>query len=344
MIENPDECLHVFVLNVGQGDTTIIVSPKGSVAIIDAMKATKIRNLLNQLGNDGNIEHLIVTHPHGDHFGGCNNLADADNVEKLKIKKATLAPFWHNFGMGPPTYRQLISRLEKQGTNINFLSGYSRWYPDDVMKTPEGEKYPVIDEDSPFLEFLGPTNDMVRKLEDAKVFATNHLSIMSRLTWKKFRMIIAGDAQMENWAFFDDERLLEEKCQVLRAAHHGSKNGTQWERIDRLDPKTIIISSKPESQHKLPDLVGSSIFTKYDGDDDRFATITRDSGSIHLKVSSVDALNASSEGALKFRMLKDTDPDKAANLSDSTELTEINNPTNWLSLLQSRMDDLLNIT
>lgn len=332
MIGAPDGHLHVYMLNVGQGDTTIIISPAGSVIIIDAMRPTKIRNLLNQLGNDGNIEHLIVTHPHSDHYSGCNNLADVDgNLPKLSIKRATLTPFWHAFGMGPPTYAQFIGRLEKQGTNINFLSGYSRWYPDDIMMTPPTGEYPIIDPEKPFLELLGPTNDMVRTLEEASVFETNHLSIMCRLTWRSFRMMITGDAQMENWAFFDQERLLNDKCQVLRAAHHGSKNGTQWERINRLNPSTIIISSDPEGKDELPDLCGSSIFAKFDSFDGKFASITSDTKTIHLKVSS--------NGDRTFWMMNDT-PDKNITLQNPKQLTETSNPTNWLYLLQTRLEQL----
>ncbi|TFH15067.1 MBL fold metallo-hydrolase [Candidatus Bathyarchaeota archaeon] len=125
----PDGYLHIYMLNVGQGDTTLIVSPMGSVIIIDATRPEKVNDLLAKLGNDGSIEHLIVTHPHSDHYSAFNNLAN-----KYTVYKATLAPFWHAFGMGPPTYQSLIARLESRGTDINFLSGYSRWYPDDVMK------------------------------------------------------------------------------------------------------------------------------------------------------------------------------------------------------------------
>jgi hypothetical protein len=44
-------------------------------------------------------------------------------------------------------------------------------------------------------------------------------------------MVNSGDTQMESWSSFDQERMLEDKCQVPGAAHHGSANGIQWERI-----------------------------------------------------------------------------------------------------------------
>jgi hypothetical protein len=233
--------------------------------------------------------------------------------------------------MGPPTYRKLIDRLEEKGTDINFLSGYSRWYPEDIMKSPPSGGDPVIDPDKPFLELLGPTNDMVRLIEDASSFNTNHLSIMCRLTWRNFRMIITGDAQMENWAFFDEERLLEDKCQVLRASHHGSKNGTQWERIDRLDPSTIIVSSDPDGTHELPDLCGSAVFAEYDSYDSKFASLTSDTGTVYLRVSSGNER--------RFRMMGEP-KDENVDLNNYSTLDELTNPTNWMTLLTSRVQNL----
>jgi len=58
--------------------------------------------------------------------------------------------------------------------------------------------------------------------------------------------------------------MLEEKCKVLKAAHHGSRRGSQWERLERLSPKLVIVSSNPESGHNLPDLIGSATFLEYD--------------------------------------------------------------------------------
>ncbi len=326
MAATADGNLHVYMLSVGQGDTTVIVSPQGTVFVIDAMRPTKILSLLNVLGCNGTIEHLVVTHPHADHFSGCNRLAS-----DLTIAEATVAPFWHEFGMGPQTYRRLIGRLEDQNTKVTFLSGYGRWYPDGALTTPPPGQDPAIDPNKPFLELLGPTNGLVRMLETANVFQTNHLSIMSRLTWRNFRMISTGDAQMENWSFFDHEHMLADKCQVLRAAHHGSANGTQWERIDRLSPSQLIVSSDPEATHDLPDLCGAAIFAEFDSANGRIATITRDTGTIHLRVTP--------GGSRTLRMFGDAPTDNI-NLAAATALTELSNPTDWPALLSDRMQGL----
>ena len=323
-----DGNLHVYMLSVGQGDTTVIVTPAGNVIVIDAMRPSKLVKLLNDLGlpAGGTIEHLIITHPHRDHFSGGNRLA-----KDFTIAEATVAPFWHEFGMGPPTYRGLIASLFDQNTNCNFLSGYNRWYPDGLITAPPAGQEAEIDPDAPFIEFLGPTNGLVRMLEDSNVFNTNHLSIMTRLRWRNFRMISAADAQMENWSFFDQERLMEDKCQVLRTAHHGSPNGTQWERINRLGASQVIVSSDPGRGHHLPDLTSTALFTKFDCESGQMAVITIDSGTIHLKVPS--------NGRRTMECFGDAPTDNV-DLTAPTPLTEASNPTDWAALLDDRVAGL----
>ncbi len=325
MTATHDGNLHIYMLSVGQADTSVIVSPEGTVIVIDATRPGKLRRLLADLGSNGTIEHLIITHPHDDHFSGGNSLA-----KNVTIEHATVAPFWHEFGLGPTTYRRLIGRLEAQGTNVTFLSGYSRWYLDHALMGDPAGGDPIVDPDASYLELLGPTNGLVRLLEEADIFNTNHLSVMTRLAWRDFRMISAGDAQMENWSFFDQERLMEDRCQVLRAAHHGSMNGTQWERIDRLNPIELIVSSDPEGRHHLPDLIGAANLTKFDSMDNRMAVLTRDSGTIHLTVTP--------GGTRTYERYGDA-PAANVDLGAAMALDQQSNPSDWPALLNDRVDN-----
>ena len=49
MINNPDGNLHVYMLSVGQADTSVIISPEGRVVVIDATRPTKLLQLLDDL-------------------------------------------------------------------------------------------------------------------------------------------------------------------------------------------------------------------------------------------------------------------------------------------------------
>jgi len=320
-----DGNLHVWIVNVGQGDTTVVVTPGGRVVVVDVMRPAKVVRLLSDLGlaAGGTIDHLVLSHPHVDHYGGGNRLA-----RDYRIAQATVAPFWHAFGMGPPTYQRLMGRLFDQGTSVSFLSGYSRWYPDGAMTPPSGNQPPEVDPDAPYLELLGATAGMVRTLEDAGVFNANHLSILARIRWRNFGMIVGGDGQMENWSFFDSERLMEDRCQVLRTAHHGSANGTQWERITRLGPSTVIVSADPRAGHRLPDLISAATFLRFDRSPGNMAVITADAGTIHLRVSP--------SGARTLRRFGDGSAGNV-DLTAGVPLTPQSNPTDWAALLVERV-------
>ncbi len=262
--------LAIYLLNVGQADTSVIQTPAGNIVVIDAVSPKKLTDLLSQLRPDGEIAQLIITHPHDDHYRGADGLLD-----KFHVQRVTLAPFWQE--PGPTGYHAIINRLSELQVPTRFLCGYERLYLD-------GGTYPEY-EDSLFLELLGPSNGTLDELARSNTLDPNHLSIISRLCYGEFTMVFAADAQMENWQHFDEEGLLEEKCDVLRAAHHGSKRGSQWERIERLGPSLVVVSSDPNGEHDLPDLVGSAIFLEFSKQEGLAAVLTYTSGTIKIEVS-----------------------------------------------------------
>lgn len=261
--------LEIYVLSVGQGDTAIIKTPRGNVVVIDAYRPSKVKDALDIIGGDGTIAHLIVTHPHLDHYNAVSRLLDTYDVEQV-----SLAPFWHYAGTA--MYHQIINAVEEKDIPAHFLGGYQRSYPD-------GGTYPEY-EGELYLELLGPPNDILEGLDKWNELNPNHLSIMTRLRYGRFSMVLAADAQMENWFHYDREGMLEEECNVLKAAHHGSKRGTQFERLERLAPELVIVSSELGGTHDLPDLVGSAIFLEYDKGEDYSVALTGETGTIKLSV------------------------------------------------------------
>ena len=251
--------VEIYILNVGQADTSILKTPEGNVIVIDAVKPRKTRKLLDRVIPDSKIapdgkkiiSNLIVTHPHEDHYNGVQSL-----LNRYHVQKVILSPFWYET-VTNAGYHNILNLLDSPGSesSFHFLSGYERIYPDGGTFDSFGKK--------PLLELLGPSNDILKELHQCGKLNTNHLSIMSRFTYDRFSMVVAGDAQMENWAQYDSEGMLAKKCKILRTAHHGSMNGTQWERLDKLSPGTVIVSSDPEGRDKLPDLIGAAIFRKY---------------------------------------------------------------------------------
>lgn len=318
----PSGNLTIYVLNVSQADTSVIITPQGNILIIDAVRPDKLVNLLGDIGLNDNdeIAELIITHPHVDHFSGANRL-----IDKYNIKSVTLSPFWNKYGTGPPSYRTMINEIERKRIPVDFISGYSRFYPDTDSYSTQSN----IDPKDFYIELLGPSNNLIGGLERCGNLDTNHLSIMSRLNWKNFRMIFAADAQMENWACFDQEGMLESNCNILRTAHHGSCNGTQWERLYRLKPRCVIVSANPDKSHNLPDLIGTSIFAKYSlhnssNEPKKIVALTSSTGSIRI--------TKSYQGRYKLECFKE-EPDDYIDINTPKNLSWSSNPTDWETLL-----------
>ena len=309
--------LWVFCVNVGQGDTTIIITPESNVVIIDAMKFKKIINLLTDLGftDQEEINQIVVSHPHNDHYSAVERLIN--NYQDTKA--LTLTSLWR-YDEDKPGYNSIINTSVQKDVSINFLSGYTQVFPDES---------PVKDPNTVRLELLGPSNQFIETLHDAKELTTNHRSIIARLQWGNFLMVIAGDAQMETWTHFDSEQMLADPCSVLRAAHHGSANGTQYERITRLSTEVLIVSSDPNGKDKLPDLIGRATFLRYsETSKNPLVALTHDTGTIKIEVESTGNYDM-------FSYNEDKNQDIP--LQNQQPLTRAQNPTDWKALTQSAL-------
>ena len=150
-----------YVLKVGQADTSVVITPRGRVLVIDAVQPAKLVRLLKDLGIAAgmSIELMVITHPHNDHFSGANRL-----VREFDVKEAIFAPFWHDYSSAPPTYCQLIATLFNKGAVCHFLSGYSRWYPDGALVSSSANDN-RINPSAPFFELIGPANSLIKSLQ-----------------------------------------------------------------------------------------------------------------------------------------------------------------------------------
>jgi len=305
----------IYCVNVGQGDTTVIVTPGNKVIIIDAVKAKKIIKLLSDLGmtDQDEIDHIIISHPHNDHYSGVERLIN--NYQD--INALTLTSLWR-YNENTPGYNNIINTAVQKEIPITFLSGYSQVFPDES---------PVLNPNTLRMELLGPSNQFIELLHDANELTINHRSIIARLLLGNFLMVIAGDAQMETWSHFDSEQMLADPCSVLRAAHYGSANGTQYERITRLAAEVLIVSSDPNGKDKLPDLIGRATFLRYaESSSKPLTALTRDTGTIKIEVD----LNGSYD---VFHYGESRNQDVP--IQNQLPLIAAQNPTDWKALTQS---------
>lgn len=313
MVVGGTDELRVFILNVGQADTSIVVTPSGNIAIIDAVGPAKLTRLLQDLGlaKGEQIEELVLTHPHDDHYSGAARVLTDYNVQHVVL--SSLEPY-----DGTPGYHAIINQIEKTDIPCMFVPSHNTLYLDGALAS-EAERITV--------DLVGPSQGVLNELDRLQQLNPNHLSLIARVTFGEFSMVLAADAQMENWQHFDQEGMMARPCPVVKASHHGSRHGTQSERLERLRAKYVIVSSDPNGRHQLPDLVGAA--TLHDlSSRDVIAALTCDTGTIQVR--------AGRDG--HFAVLQHgEDRSQPVPMGGGKPLNKGSNPTDWAKLVRSRL-------
>src|SRR5947209_11234222 len=83
-----DQRLDVYWIDVEGGASTLLVTPAGETVLIDTgnpgrRDPDRIVKAVTEVAGMKQIDHLIITHYHGDHFGGALTLADQLPIRNL---------------------------------------------------------------------------------------------------------------------------------------------------------------------------------------------------------------------------------------------------------------------
>jgi len=226
----PDGKLHVFVLDVGQGDSILIQTPTSERILIDGGPDDSV---VQELGKvmpfyEKNIDVVILSHPHVDHVNGL--------VEVLK--------------------RYHVGQVMMSGVKYNF-SGYFAFL-DQVAR----QKIPVVYAGARVARagvpadyrFGSVTLDMLFPFESeqGRSFENqNNGSIVFRLLYGKRSFYFPGDLEKEG-----EEKLVASgfdlRADFLKAPHHGSKTSSTTELLDRIQPLFAAISCGVDNKFKHP--------------------------------------------------------------------------------------------
>jgi competence protein ComEC len=222
-----DGRLRVTVLDVGQADAIVVHTPRGHTLLVDAggrlergpqsddsvAEQVGERIVVPFLLRSGvhAIDALIVSHPHGDHVGGC-----APALRKLRI--AEIADSGQMYG--GHAYRDCLDTARADGDPIIYPRAGAQWRTDDGV---------ILHFIGPSLPFIGGRN------------AINSNSIAFLLEYRAFRMLFTGDAGSES-----EQRFLSEgidlRADVLKVGHHGSAYGSSPAFIAAVRPRYAIVS------------------------------------------------------------------------------------------------------
>jgi competence protein ComEC len=216
--------LVVRFLDIGQGDSQLLQLPDGKTILIDSGDRGKPTvEMLKQFGVS-EIDLIIASHPHADHIGEIR-----DTLRAFKVKEVWDAGFT---AKATKTYTDMLAEIKQQG--IKFASpkrGETRTFGDVLIE--------VLNPGPRFLD------------EDAKN-AANNASIVVRVTFGNKRFLFTGDAEEESWKEMIATEKDKLRADVLKAAHHGSSNGTTKEILDAVRPSIYTISCEMENGYHHP--------------------------------------------------------------------------------------------
>jgi len=230
----PSSELRVRVLDVGQGDATLIENGGSRVLIDGGPEASRFGYLLDSLGlDDSTFDVVILTHPHADHLIGLRELFNSR-------RHITIRFFFEN--KDPFTTANL--RHLRDSINARVARG-ELIYRDTDDPCANGTPVCTITMKG------GAKLHVMRPLPRTNPAATNpnNRSVAVKLVGPdsaSFTMWLAGDAEQEAIGWFLGAAHYNVNpgmhADVLKADHHGSCNGVTSAYLDAIKPQLLAVS------------------------------------------------------------------------------------------------------
>lgn len=211
--------LVIRFLDIGQGDAELIQLPTGETILIDSGDRGKPTvDLLKNFGVK-EIALAIATHPHADHIGEMRDVMRAFKVHEM----------WDSgFNNPTSTYTNMLQEVKAQGVKFSTpKQGESRKFGDVLVEVLHPAK--SLPDDNP-----------------------NNASVVVRVTFGSKRFLFTGDTEVESWQQMLDGEKNKLRADLLKAAHHGSSNGTTKDVLDAVQPSIFTISCAVGNDYHHP--------------------------------------------------------------------------------------------
>jgi competence protein ComEC len=244
LVAQTRKTLDIYVVDVEGGNATLFVTPSGQSVLIDtgnAAPAAAVRDadrILDAAKDAGitQIDHLITTHWHGDHFGGMAEVAKRLPIKAFYDHGTTIEPQPASTAFLNDVYPKLKAQAKytavKPGDKIQVTGLDWRIFASggEVIKQP----LPGAGRPNPYCANFQPKD--VDKTENAQ-------SVGSYITFGKFRVVHPGDLTWNKEAelMCPNNRL--GTADLLIVGHHGQPISNSEVIVHALRPRVSILNN-----------------------------------------------------------------------------------------------------
>lgn len=208
--------LRIFFIDVGQGDSTLIITPDKKTVLIDGGGSDSFdvgeKVLLPYLLDRRilKIDYVLISHFDTDHCGGILTI-----MEKVKVKNIIISE--------QAEHSENYERFKKLMIHKKIrLIEVKKW---DKIKIGRYSEFKI----------LFPTS---RLLSENPL---NNNSIVAQFNYNNFKMLFTGDIEKLAEQQILKAEKAEIRADILKVAHHGSKTSSIPEFIKAVKPKIALI-------------------------------------------------------------------------------------------------------
>jgi competence protein ComEC len=221
--------LQVHVLDVGQGDSILIVAPGGKSVLVDAGTPGSGRVVLDAMKryDVAQLDLMVATHAHADHIGGADEVLRRTKVAAVLDSRVPATT---------KNYEDFLEAVDKSGAK------YIAAQPGQKFDLGGGAVMTVLAPIQPFFK-----KDELRSGANEP----NANSVVTRLDYGDFSMLLTGDAEAET-----EERLMasgaEIRAKILKVGHHGSRYASSAKFLRAGGFESAIISDGADNRYGHP--------------------------------------------------------------------------------------------
>ena len=202
--------LRIYFIDVGQGDSCLIITPNNKKILIDGGEGEP-EVLLSYLLDRRikTIDYILISHFDSDHCTGLIEVIKNLKVKNILISKQAYFCDEYKDIANIINSRKIKATFVKQGDSLNIDKNIKL----DIFYPPEKLEYDDL----------------------------NNNSIVAKLKYNSFSILFTGDIEKSEEDLLDKYKMQELESDILKIAHHGSKTSSSEAFLEAVKPKIALI-------------------------------------------------------------------------------------------------------